>query len=53
MDYDNIDNLLNDEGIDLTPYWWITRGPLGVYELDGLLSSAVLETEHEEYEHAF
>ena len=50
MDYD-IDNLLNDEGVDLTPYWWIARGPLGVYELDGLLSSAVLETEHEEYEY--
>ena len=51
MDHDNIDNLLNDEGVDLTPYWWIARGPLGVYELDGLLSSAVLETEHEEYEY--
>ena len=53
MDNYNVRDVLAEEGVDLSPYWWInTNVVFGNIYADLLLRSAVTEEEYEEVEYA-
>ena len=53
MDNYNVRDVLAEEGVDLSCYWWINNNVvIGNVYADILLRSAVTEEEYEEVEYA-
>ena len=46
----DIDEIILEEGIDLSQYLWLDETPIGNYHTDGYLRSSVTEYEQENYE---